>query len=395
MSGLLTLEEALQHILARAGRLPFETVPLEKALGRVVAEPPLARVDLPPFASSAMDGFAVRAEETPGTLPIAARVAAGRPASAPLPPGTAAEIATGGTVPDGANAVVPMEQTAEHDNQVEIGEPVDPGAHIRPRGGDVREGDIVVPIGARVGAAQIGALAAAGIAEIRCSRRPRVAVLATGSELRAPGETLEHGQIFESNGAMIAATLGDVADVELLPVARDEERTHREALERGLAADVLVTSGGVSMGPHDLVRRVGSELGVQEVFWGVAIKPGRPLSFGVRDETLVFGLPGNPVSSLVGALLFVRPALLARQGLAEPGPDFEVGRATSELRRNARRDEFVRARRTADDRGIALEPVAGQESHMIVRAASADALVHVPRGVGEIASGETVRYLSI
>lgn len=395
MSGLLTLEEALQHILARAGRLPFETVPLEKALGRVVAEPPLARVDLPPFASSAMDGFAVRAEETPGTLPIAARVAAGSPASAPLPPGTAAEIATGGTVPDGANAVVPMEQTAEHDNQVEIGEPVDPGAHIRPRGGDVREGDIVVPIGARVGAAQIGALAAAGIAEIRCSRRPRVAVLATGSELRAPGETLEHGQIFESNGAMIAAVLGDVADVELLPVARDEERTHREALERGLAADVLVTSGGVSMGPHDLVRRVESELGVQEVFWGVAVKPGKPLSFGVRDETLVFGLPGNPVSSLVGALLFVRPALLARQGLAEPGPDFEVGRATSELRRNARRDEFVRARRTSDDRGIALEPVAGQESHMIVRAASADALVHVPRGVGEIASGETVRYLSI
>ncbi|MBA3432645.1 MAG: molybdopterin molybdotransferase MoeA [Actinobacteria bacterium] len=395
MSGLLTLEEALQHILERAGRLPFETVPLEKALGRVVAEPPLARVDLPPFASSAMDGFAVRAEETPGTLPIAARVAAGSPASAPLPPGTAAEIATGGTVPDGANAVVPMEQTAEHDNQVEIGEPVDPGAHIRPRGGDVREGDIVVPIGARVGAAQIGALAAAGIAEIRCSRRPRVAVLATGSELRAPGETLEHGQIFESNGAMIAAVLGDVADVELLPVARDEERTHREALERGLAADVLVTSGGVSMGPHDLVRRVESELGVQEVFWGVAVKPGKPLSFGVRDETLVFGLPGNPVSSLVGALLFVRPALLARQGLAEPGPDFEVGRATSELRRNARRDEFVRARRTSDDRGIALEPVAGQESHMIVRAASADALVHVPRGVGEIASGETVRYLSI
>jgi len=134
---------------------------------------------------------------------------------------------------------------------------------------------------------------------------------------------------------------------------------------------------------------------VQEVFWGVAVKPGKPLSFGVRDETLVFGLPGNPVSSLVGALLFVRPALLARQGLAEPGPDFEVGRATSELRRNARRDEFVRARRTADDRGIALEPVAGQESHMIVRTASADALVHVPRGVGEIASGETVRYLSI
>jgi len=342
-----------------------------------------------------MDGFAVRAEETPGTLPIALRVAAGSPASTPLPTRAAAAIATGGAVPAGADAVVPIEQTAEHDNQIEIRERVEPGAHIRPRGGDVRAGDIVIPSGTRVGAAQVGALAASGVAEIRCSRRPRVAVLATGSELRAPGETLEPGQIFESNGAMIAAVLGDVADVKLLPVARDEEHVHREALERGLDADVLVTSGGVSMGPHDLVRRVESELGVEEVFWGVAVKPGKPLSFGVRDGTLVFGLPGNPVSSLVGALLFVRPSLLARQGLAQPGPEFDVGRATSQLRRNTRRDEFVRARRTVDDQGIALEPVAGQESHMIVRAASADALVHVPRGAGEIASGETVRYLPI
>ncbi|MEX2612960.1 MAG: gephyrin-like molybdotransferase Glp [Gaiellaceae bacterium] len=395
MLGLLTFEEALERILGRAERLLPEAVTLTEALGRVVAEPPLARVDLPPFASSAMDGFAVRADETPGTLPIAMRVAAGSPATATLPEGAAAAIATGGAVPDGADTVVPVERTNEHDGRVEIAERVQPGSHIRPRGGDVRAGVAVIHSGSRVGAAQIGALAAAGVAEIRCSRRPRVAVLATGSELRAPGETLEPGQIFESNGAMIAAVLGDVADVELLPVVRDEEGAHREALERGLAADVLVTSGGVSMGPHDLVRRVAAELGVEEVFWGVAVKPGKPLSFGVRDKTLVFGLPGNPVSSLVGALLFVKPALLARQGLEHPGPEFGVGRAMSPLRRNPQRDEFVRARRSVDEQGVVLELVAGQESHMIVRAASADALLHVPRGSGEIARGEVVRYLPL
>ena len=158
---------------------------------------------------------------------------------------------------------------------------------------------------------------------------------------------------------------------------------------------MLVTSGGVSMGPHDLVRRMAAELGVEEVFWGVAVKPGKPLSFGVRGRTLVFGLPGNPVSSLVGALVFVRPALLALQGLADPSPSFQAGRVETPLRRNAQRDEFLRARRHFDEDGVVLEPVTGQESHMIVRAASADALVHVPRGAGEIAAGDAVRYLDL
>jgi molybdopterin molybdotransferase len=149
------------------------------------------------------------------------------------------------------------------------------------------------------------------------------------------------------------------------------------------------------MGTHDLVRKVAFELGVEEVFWGVAVKPGKPLSFGVRGDTLVFGLPGNPVSSLVGSLLFVRPALLALQGAVDPGPDYESGRTATPLRRNAERDEFLRARRLRDGDGVLLQPVAGQESHMIVRAASADALVHVPRGEGEIAAGSAVRYLAL
>ena len=394
MPALLTIEEALARILERARPLPPETVDLADAAGRVLVEPATARADLPPFPSSAMDGFALRAEDTPGELPIVARIAAGHPSSSALPAGAAAAIATGGAVPEGANAVVPIERVTERDDRVELPELAQLGQHIRPRGGDVREGSVVVAAGTRLGPVHIGALAAAGIPEVRCSVRPHVAVLATGSELRAPGEQLAPGQIYESNRAMVAAVLATAgARVEQLPVVEDEKDAHREALERALAADVLVTSGGVSMGPHDLVRAVAAELGVEEVFWGVAVKPGKPLSFGVRGSTLVFGLPGNPVSSLVGSLLFVRPALLARQGIADPRPSFDIGRAASALRRNTKRDEFVRARRRDEEGGVLLEPVTGQESHMIVRASSADALVHVPRGSGELGAGEPVRYL--
>jgi molybdopterin molybdotransferase len=391
---LLSIDDALERILERARPLPAEKVGLAEAAGRVTAEAALASVDLPPFASSAMDGFAVRAADTPGTLPVASRVAAGRPADEPLSEGTAAAIATGGSVPEGADAVVPVEQTVERDGQVEISTEARPGAHVRPRGGDVRSGEAVVEPGTRLGASHIGALAAAGVSEVRCAKRPRVSVLATGSELRAPGERLGPGEIFESNGAMIAAALAVAgAEIDVLPVVVDDEEAHRRALEHALESDVLVTSGGVSMGPHDLVRRVEAELGVKELFWGVAVKPGKPLSFGVRESTLVFGLPGNPVSSLVGALLFVRPALLALQGLSDPRPRYQHGETATALRRNAHRDEFVRARRKDEGSRTVLEPVGGQESHMIVRASSADALLHVPRGDGEIAAGSAIRYM--
>ena len=167
------------------------------------------------------------------------------------------------------------------------------------------------------------------------------------------------------------------------------------ALAHGLEADVLVTSGGVSVGPHDLVRRIEAELGVEEVFWRVAVKPGKPVSFGVRGRTLVFGLPGNPVSSLVGCELFVKPALRALQGLAAPLPPPEAGRLATALRRNDARDEYVRARTRVDPDGVVLEPLSGQESHMIARAAAADALVHVPRGAGSIEAGARVEWVRL
>jgi molybdopterin molybdotransferase len=396
MAELLSLEDARARVLEQVAPLASEPVPVADAAGRVLAEDAHAAVDLPPFPSSAMDGFALRAADTPGRLAVVARIAAGRPAPRALEPGEAMAIATGGVVPDGADSVIPIEYVVDNDNTVEISSPVDNGDNVRPRGGDVAAGGVVVGRGVRLGAAQIGALAAAGIAEVMCSRRPRVAVLATGSELRRPGEPLRAGEVYEANSALLAAALASAgADIDALPVVADDDAAHRSALERGLEADVLVTSGGVSVGPHDLVRRILAELGVREVFWGVAVKPGKPFAFAIRDRTLVFGLPGNPVSSLVSCELFVRPAVLALQGAADPGPVYSEGRLVAAVRRSRARDQLVRARTRASDDGIVLEPVTGQESHMIVRAAGADALVLAPRGDGELAAGERVRYLPL
>ncbi|MGB2953368.1 MAG: gephyrin-like molybdotransferase Glp [Gaiellaceae bacterium] len=396
MAELISIAEAQALILERVQALEQESVPIGQAAGRVLAESARALVDLPPFASSAMDGFALRAEETPGELPVSFRIAAGRPSPAPLAAGEAMAIATGGVVPDGADAVVPFELVDERDNTVSVPHTVARGANVRPRGGDVRAGDAVVEAGVRLGAAQLGALAASGIAEVVCARRPRVAVLTTGTELRPPGEPLGPGEVYEANGVILAAQLAAAgALVERLAAVADDEDAHRDALAAGLEHDVLVTSGGVSVGPHDLVRKVEAELGVEEVFWRVAVKPGKPLAFGVRGRTLVFGLPGNPVSSLVGFELFVRPAVLALQGALDPGPPLESGTLAEPVQRDPARDELVRARTERRDGTVILEPLSGQESHMIARAAGADALVLVPRGDGQLGRGEAVSWLRL
>ena len=396
MASLLTFEEALERVVALARSLPAELVPIAAAGGRVTAEELRAGVDLPPFASSAMDGFAVRAADLPATLRVVGESAAGRPFEGRLEPGSAVAISTGAVVPEGSDAVVPIERVVHHDNDIEISLAADSGAHIRPRGGDITAGGVVVAAGAVLTPTRLAAAAAAGIAELPCSRRPRVAVLATGSELVAPGRSLLPGQIYEANGLMLAHALAATgADVASEPPAADDEAALRDALERGLAVDVLVTSGGVSVGEHDLVRAVERELGVEEIFWRVAMKPGKPVSFGMRGDTLVFGLPGNPVSALVGCELFVKPALRALQGLGDPRPQFAPGRLAVGLTRNEERDEFVRARVRPDSDALVLEPVVGQESHMIVRSGAADALVHVPRGNGELVAGSNVRWLRL
>ncbi|HEY6835420.1 MAG TPA: molybdopterin molybdotransferase MoeA, partial [Gaiellaceae bacterium] len=290
MADLLSIEEAQRLILERVRPLEAERVQLEEAMGRVVAEDAAAVVDLPPFPSSAMDGFAVRSSDTPGVLPVEVRIAAGRPAPRALRDGEAMGIATGGVVPNGADAVIPLEYVVDSDNDVEIPEGVPPGANVRPRGGDLRAGATVVEHGSVLGAAQLGALAAAGVVEVACAARPRASVVTTGTELRSPGEPLGTGEVYEANGLILATQLRSAGALPgRLAIVADDEDAHREALARGLESDVLVTSGGVSVGPHDLVRRVEAELGVEEVFWRVAVRPGKPVSFGVRGRTLVFG----------------------------------------------------------------------------------------------------------
>jgi molybdopterin molybdotransferase len=393
---LVSLEGALSAVLAHAKPLAAERVPLASAMGRVLAEPARAVVDLPPFAASAMDGYAVRSQETPGTLPVEFRIAAGAPAPGPLAAGKAMAIATGGAVPEGADAVVPIEHVEEQNGALRVPAAVQPGANVRPRGGDILVGSEIVPTGTRIGPAQIGALGAAGLAEVSCARRPRIAVVTTGSELREPGSTLEPGQIYESNGAMLVAQLA-AAGAEVAPPrsVADDEAAHRDAIEEGLSGDVLVTSGGVSVGPHDLVRRVEEELGVEEVFWGVAVKPGKPVSFGVRGRTLVFGLPGNPVSSLVACALFVLPAVEALQGASDPGPRLEWGRLAGPVRRDPHRDVFLRALAETSQRGVELAPVSGQDSHMIARAAGANALALARRGDGLCPAGSRIEFLRL
>ncbi|MGH3007917.1 MAG: molybdopterin molybdotransferase MoeA [Gaiellaceae bacterium] len=396
MASLLTFEEAQERVLASARQLAAESVPTAQAAGRVLAEDVRSAVDLPPFASSAMDGYAVRTADLPGTLHIVGESAAGRPFGGALGAGEAVAISTGAVVPAGADAVIPIEYVGKSDNNIEVGQELAPGASVRRRGGDASAGDVVVAAGTRLEPAVLAAAAAAGVASLACARRPRVTILATGSELVEPGDELRPGQIYEGNTVMLAAALAVCgADVTIEPTVADDEPALREALERGLSGDVLVTSGGVSVGEHDLVRAVERELGVEEIFWRVAIKPGKPVAFGMRAATLVIGLPGNPVSALVGTELFVKPALRALQGNTEPLPRFEPGRVAVDLRRNAERDEFLRARSRVDADAVVLEPVLGQESHMIARASAADALVHVPRGNGALAAGTPVSWLRL
>jgi molybdopterin molybdotransferase len=393
---LLSIDEALALVEAHARPLPAEEVSLERAYGRYIAQELNAAIDLPPFASSAMDGYALRAEDSPGTLAVVGESSAGSPYVGDLGRGEAVAISTGAVVPAQADAVVPIEDVTGTGERIELASAIAPGAFVRNRGSDIERGDLILEAGTRLGSAQIGAAAAVGLATVPCRRRPSVAVLTTGTELRQPGEPLAEGQIYDANGPMLtAALLTSGAGVEHIPAAADTAEAHRAALTRALEHDVVISSGGVSVGSHDLVRSVGRELGVEEVFWRIALRPGKPLAFGVRGSTLVFGLPGNPVSSLVCFELFVRPALLALQGAGSVQPAWISGVLGAAVQRNPQRDDLIRVRFEAVEGSTVLLPVHGQQSHQIAITAQADALARIPMGSGELSAGTEVACLPL
>ncbi len=319
---MISIEEARALVLAEAQPLEPEERPLSELLGSVLAEDIRAPHDVPPFDNSAMDGFAVRAEDTmaagPGR-PVEVRlvdtIPAGSHSDIRLEPGTAAKIMTGAPMPPGADAVVQVEHTEESAAGVRLFEHVQPGLHVRLAGEDVARGAPVLFAGDLLGPAELGVLASLGFPRARVYRRPRVAIISTGSELVEVDQPLGPGQIRNSNSYTLEALCRQAGALpERLGIAEDDYDTTRRMLERGLGYDVLVTSGGVSVGEFDFVKEVQDSLGVQRRLWQVAMKPGKPLAFGVRESCLVFGVPGNPVAAMVSFELFVRPALLRLMG---------------------------------------------------------------------------------
>jgi molybdopterin molybdotransferase len=392
---LISIADARQLVLASVGRLHAEQVSLAAALGRVLAEEVQSAVDVPPFDSSAMDGYAVIAGAA-GELEVIGEARAGHPAGALLRQRTAIAVSTGAAVPEGATAVVPVERTepaesAEGNARVRV-PATEPGANVRRAGEDVRAGTVVLNEGMVLGPPELAVAASVGRASLRCTARPRVALLVTGDELTEPGEPLGPGQIYSSNDVALAAQVerSGAALVQRESV-RDSAESTRAALGRALeAADVVIASGGVSVGAHDHVKDALRRHAVEERFWGVRLRPGKPVWFGMRGSTLAFGLPGNPVSAMVTFQLFVRPALAALQG-ADPSATRTTAVLDEPLPRNPRREHAVRVRlRTADDGWHAAQTRGAQGSHVLTSMLGADALALIAPGEGRVAAGERV-----
>ena len=408
MSNLISIDEARRRVLEAVTRLDDEDVPLDLALGRVLAEDVTSGIDVPPFDSSGMDGYALIAGPE-AELEVIGEARAGHPATEAVRPGTAMRISTGAPVPEGADAVVPFERTTavtggeldSVDVSVEIQGKVrpsrvrvpatEPGANIRRAAEDIAVGAVVLQHGTVLGPAELGVAAAVGRATLRCARQPRVFVLITGDELTPPGEPLAPGGIYGSNGFALAAQVeragGALTGRGTVPDTPDGTRA---ALEEALgAADVVIVSGGVSVGPHDHVKDAFRDLGVEERFWGVRLRPGKPTWFGTRGDTLAFGLPGNPVSAMVTFQLFARPALAALQGAAPDAARTSAVLAHA-VARNPRRDETVRVKLRPTDDGLVAEPTGAQGSHMLTSMVGADGLALIHHGEGELAAGERV-----
>jgi molybdopterin molybdotransferase len=402
---LISVEEHRDRILATIEPLPAFDQPLMEAFGLAAAEDVHASVALPGFDNSAMDGYAVAhadvasaSGDSPVHLPVVGEIGAGKATLLALSPGTAAKIMTGAPVPVGADSVVPYEWTDRGVANVVISRAPEPGQHVRPKGQDISEGDLLVESGTVLGARQIGLLAAVGRPSVRSRPRPRVVVMSTGSELREPGSSLGHDSLYDGNSFLLAAAARQAGAIAYrVGIVPDDPRTFLGALNDQLVrADLVITSGGVSMGDYDVVKEALAPLGTVW-FGGVAMQPGKPQGFGTvgEDATPILTLPGNPVSAYVSFEQFALPAirrLMGRTPYVRPSADAMI---THALRSPSGRRQFARGVLSVVDGRLAVTPVGAQGSHLIGDLAESDALIVVPESVTSVEAGETVTVLPL
>lgn len=392
---MISVEEALERALALVSPLEAETVALAEACGRFMCVPAVARRDQPPFAASAMDGYALAGDPVAGDrFTLIGEAGAGHAYAGRIGPGEAVRIFTGAPVPEGATRVVIQEDVLAEGGSIRVQPGADSGTHIRPAGQDFRVGDSLPP--RRLRPNDLALLAAMNIAEVPVTRRPVLALVATGDELVMPGETPRDDQIIASNSfALKAMAEAEGAEVRLLPIARDTEAELRTVLELAAGADIVVTIGGASVGDHDLVGKVAGEMGLERAFYKVAMRPGKPLIAGRLNGRPMLGLPGNPVSSIVCAHLFLLPMLRALSGLPAAAPPRRRALLAEALTPNGPRAHYMRARLTPTDGMPEIAPFPQQDSALLRILTEADALLIRPPGDAARAAGETVDYLPL
>ena len=396
---MISIDEAIDAVLGEVRPLPAETAPLLEALGRATAAEIVSPERVPGFDNSAMDGYAVRGAELEAgrrEFRVVVDIPAGRWVGEQIGAGEAAKIMTGAPLPPGVDTVVQVEYTEQHGETLVVTESVQPGANVRRAAEDVAVGDVLFPRGAHLGPAEIGLLASVSCDRVAVARRPRVAILATGSELRLPGQPLGPGQIRNSNSfTAYGQVLAAGGEPVLLGIARDDLDETRRLLADALEHDVVITSGGVSVGEFDFVKQVQDELGVERRFWGVATKPGKPLAFGTRGDTLVFGVPGNPVAAMVSFEMYVRPVLLALQGRPDLYRPYVFAAAEEPVKRSRGRTEARRCRLLHRGRGWGFTTTGPQGSGILRSMALADGLAFVPPEYPGAASGAELMVMML